>query len=427
MSFNEANKNSNNSPLKSSNFKSLRFLINYLFKWIVIALAIGCLIGSASALFLTSLEFVTQFRENHLWIISLLPLVGLIIGLLYHHYGKSVEAGNNLIIANIQNPKEIISFKMAPMVYFGTLATHLFGGSAGREGTALQMSAAIADQFSKPFKLSDYDRTILLTAAVAGGFGSVFGTPIAGAIFALEFSKRDRIQYEAIFPAAITALFANFITGLWQVDHTHYFIPEIPTTTFINLTYTIIAGIIFGICARFFSLGMKYLSSFFKSYIQYPPLRPFVGGLIVVFCIGLLGTTKYIGLGIPTIVTAFENQLPYYDFAIKFVLTVITLSTGFKGGEVTPLFFIGATLGSALSFFIPLPTGLLAGMGFVTVFAGATNTPIACIMMAMELFGLDCGIYVTIACIVAYYISGNTSIYSQQLVMPSTEKSNYIQ
>lgn len=305
---------------------------------------------------------------------------------------------------------------MAPFVYIGTIATHFFGGSAGREGTALQMAGSIADQFSKPFKLSASDRKILIISAVAGGFGSVFGTPLAGAVFAIEFFLIGRIRYNALFPAFITAIIADIVTKLWQTPHTHYHINSIPNISFINIIYAIVAGIFFGLCASTFSKVIHKTGNIFKSNISYPPLRPFVGGIIVALSVLILGTTKYIGLGIPTIVQSFEQQLPAYDFAIKMALTIITLSAGFKGGEVTPLFFIGATLGNALSLFIPLPTGLLAGMGFVAVFAGATNTPIACSIMAIELFGAECGVYVAIACVVSYLLSGHNSIYGRQVI-----------
>ncbi|WP_082171079.1 voltage-gated chloride channel family protein [Chryseobacterium sp. Hurlbut01] len=388
----------------------------YLLKWAAICLIIGSCIGTASAGFLQSLNWATDFRENHLWLIALLPIGGFLIGLLYHRFGKNVEAGNNLIIDTIHEPKQVIPFRMAPFVYLGTMVTHFFGGSAGREGTAIQMAGSIADQFSKPFKLSVQDRQILIIAAVAGGFGSVFGTPLAGAIFAIEFYFIGRIRYNALFPAFLTAIFADIITKLWQTPHTHYHIPSIPEVSFLNIVYAILAGIFFGICASTFSKMIHKTGAIFKSTISYPPLRPFVGGIIVAWAAWAIGTTKYIGLGIPTIVESFNQQLPAYDFALKMILTIITLSAGFKGGEVTPLFFIGATLGNALSLFIPLPTGLLTGMGFVAVFAGATNTPIACSIMAIELFGVECGVYVTIACIVSYLLSGHSSIYARQVI-----------
>lgn len=383
-------------------------------KWMLISLLIGACIGSASAVFLISLDWATDFRENRVWVIAFLPVAGFAIGWLYHHFGKGAEAGNNLLIDTIHRPEKVIPFRMAPLVYIGTVVTHFFGGSAGREGTAVQMAGAIA--YRLPLRLSGADRSVLIVSAVAGGFGSVFGTPLAGALFGLEFFRTGRIRYNAIFPALMTAVIADQITRLWPATHTHYAIGLVPDLSFLPLLYAVVAGIIFGLCAAAFSKGLHKTGSLFKAKIAYPPLRPVVGGVIVAGAVWALGTTKYIGLGIPTILSAFEQPLPGYDFALKMILTIITLGAGFKGGEVTPLFFIGAALGSALAYFIPLPVALLAGMGFVAVFAGATNTPIACSIMAIELFGSACGVYVALACVVAYLCSGHTGIYGRQVI-----------
>jgi H+/Cl- antiporter ClcA len=178
--------------------------------------------------------------------------------------------------------------------------------------------------------------------------------------------------------------------------------------------WTILAGVFFGLAALSCSRTVHFFGNLFNRLFSYPPIRPVVGGIVIALVVYLMGTTKYIGLGIPTIVDSFEHHLPTYDFLIKLLLTTFTLGAGFKGGEVTPLFFIGATLGNALAFFVPLPLALLAGIGFVAVFSGATNTPIACTVMGMELFGPEAGVFIAIACFVAFFASGRGGIYSAQ-------------
>jgi H+/Cl- antiporter ClcA len=398
-------------------------------KWILICVLIGVISGSASAFFLVSLDWVTQFREGNSWIIWLLPMGGLAIGLLYHYYGKDVVKGNNLLLEEYENPKKTIPIKMAPMVLIGTLITHLFGGSAGREGTAVQMSGAIADQFNKLSsraqsrdKLNNSDRKTLIILGISAGFASIFGTPLAGALFALEVLYFSKMSFRSVVFSFVVAYIAYFTVDFWQVKHTHYHIPIVPQMTIINLGWIIIVGIVFGLTAMLFSRTTHLWGRLFSKYIQYAPVRPFVGGLILAVAIYLIGTTKYIGLGIPTIVESFSTTNEWYDFILKIAFTGFTLGAGFKGGEVTPLFFIGATLGSALSLIVPLPIALLAGLGFVAVFSGATHTPIGCTIMGMELFGIESGIYIGIACVVAYFCSGSIGIYNSQIVKGAKHK-----
>lgn len=396
----------------------------YLFKWIIICTLIGAIAGSISAFFLLSLEWATNYREAHLWIIALLPIGGFLVGLSYHLYGNSVVKGNNLLLEEFHTPKKVIPFKMAPLVLFGTIATHLFGGSAGREGTAVQIGGAVADQFTKIFKLNNQDRKILLIAGISAGFASVFGTPLAGGIFALEVLILGRIRLDAIVPSFLAAVLADYFCQAWNVGHTHYHINSIAEMNPTNLLWALLAGIIFGLVSMLFSKSTHFWSSQFKKYIKYPPLRPFIGGVVIAIAVYLIGTTKYIGLGVPTIVDSFSEAMNKYDFLVKVLFTSFTLGAGFKGGEVTPLFYIGATLGNALIWFIPLPMDLLAGMGFVAVFAGATNTPIACTIMGIELFGIESGVFIAIACSTAYLFSGHSGVYAAQII-GSPKNKNY--
>ena len=399
------------------------FSLLFLLKWAFICLLIGALTGSASAVFLWTLEWATNYREANLWIIALLPISGLIIGLSYHYYGESVVKGNNLLIEEFHSPKKIIPFKMAPLVFIGTILTHLFGGSAGREGTAVQVGGAIADQFTKIFKLSDFDRKIVLITGISAGFASVFGTPLAGAIFALEVMIIGRVRFEAIVPSFLAAVFANYFCDVWQISHhTHYNISTVSDLTPATILWSLLAGIIFGLVSMLFSKSTHFWGTLFKKRIKYPPLRPVIGGVILAVVVYLMGTTKYIGLGVPTIVDAFNINLNSYDFILKLLFTSFTLGAGFKGGEVTPLFFIGATLGNILVWFIPMPMPLLAGMGFVAVFAGATNTPIACTIMGIELFGIESGIFIALACTTSYLFSGHSGIYSAQIIGSPKDK-----
>ncbi|MGB0837321.1 MAG: voltage-gated chloride channel family protein [Flavobacteriaceae bacterium] len=394
-------------------------IFKYLIRWILIGSLVGVLAGTASAWLLISLEWATSYREANLWIVWLLPVGGLIIGLMYYYFGDRAVKGNNLLLEEFHDPKKVIPLSMGVLVFIGTVLTHLFGGSAGREGTAVQVGAAISDQFTKLFKFSDKNRKILITIGISAGFASVFGTPLAGAVFGLEVLVLGRMRYEAILPSFIAAVIANWTGHMWPVEHTnyHFDMSIIPHMDPINFLWAALAGVAFGYASMLFSSSTHFFSDLSKK-IKYPPLRPVIGGAILAIIFFAMGSegTKFMGLGVQTIVDSFNMQLNSYDFLLKILFTAFTLGVGFKGGEVTPLFFIGAALGNALVWIIPLPMPVLAGMGFVAVFSGATNTPIACTFMGIELFGADMGVYVGIACVVAYIFSGHTGIYASQIV-----------
>jgi H+/Cl- antiporter ClcA len=389
-------------------------IINFI-KWAALSIIVGALIGSTAAFFLNSLDFVTNWRETHTWIIYSLPFVGFTIGAIYYYFGGEAKKGNNLLLEQHNSPENRVPFKMAPLVYIGTILTHLAGGSAGREGTAVQMGGAIADQFTDLFKLNDTQRKTILIIGISAGFAAVFGTPVAGAIFALEIMLFKNSRVADILPSFAAAYIAHYTCLAWGIHHTVYTIPLVPTLGLKNFVPIFLAGLIFGTTALLFTAANNVWSRLFRK-IKYEPLRPFIGGIFLVIAILYLGfQNKFIGLGIPGISDAFMIPASKYDFAIKLLLTTFTLSAGFKGGEVTPLFFIGATLGNVLFLFIPLPMALLAGMGFVAVFAGATHCAIASIALGFEMFGMGAGMYIGLASIVAYFSSGSKGIYSAQL------------
>ncbi len=398
-------------------------------KWLAVLIPMAAAIGSASAFFLWSLDALTRVRFANPWLLWLLPLGGFAVGWLYQHYGKNSSGGNNLLIDEIHQPGAGVPRRMAPLVLLGTLVTHLFGGSAGREGTALQMGGGIAAAFARVLKLDAASVRLLLMAGVAAGFGSVFGTPIAGAVFALEVLVIGRMQYDALIPCFIASLVADWTCGAWGVGHMHYHV-AVAAASRIDLWLfgkVVLAAIAFGLAGALFSFCSRKLADLFKRFIPRPELRPVAGGLLVIGLFFLSGTPDYLGLGVlgdrPDAITlpaVFSSMdIPVSAWIWKLAFTVVTLAAGFKGGEVTPLFFIGAALGNTLAIALGAPVDLFAALGFVAIFAGATNTPLASTLLGMELFGAGNGLYLATACIVAYRFSGHTGIYaSQRLAVP---------
>ncbi len=385
-------------------------------KWVFLCSIVGVLSGITSSLFLVSLEWVTTLRDTHQWLLFLLPLGGLLIGFLYKKYDTDIAKGNNIILEEYEQPTQRVSFKLAPSILLSTLITHFFGGSAGREGTAVQMSASIADQFSRWISFSKNERKTLLIIGMSAGFASVFGTPVAGALFALEIVYFSKIAKNSFLLAIFTAFVAHFTVYFLGVQHTKY-VQILPVDISItHLLWIVLASVLFGLSALVFSKTIHFITKQCKIYIKNPIFRPFLGGVILVAFFQFDFFTQFMGLGIPSIQNAFLVKSGNFDFALKLIFTAITLGFGFKGGEVTPLFFMGATLGSALSGFIPMPMAVLAAVGFVAVFAGATHTPIASTVMAMELFGFEIGFFAAIGCFVAYLFSGRMGIYSSQIV-----------
>ncbi|KAA5537098.1 voltage-gated chloride channel family protein [Taibaiella lutea] len=409
-------------------------ILIHLLKWTLIAFPVAALVGSVVALFLWLLDVVTNFRFTHGWLLYLLPLAGLLIWWLYKTAGKNAESGNNMILDEIHQPGGGIPLRMAPLVLITTIITHLFGGSAGREGTAVQIGGSLSSLIGKRLKLSTDETKLLLMMGVAAGFGAVFGTPLTGAIFALEVVYIGRMNYKALLPCLIASFLADMICSMWHIHHTQYHIQIVEslkssTSIFhfdlLLIGEVIIGGALFGITSLLFSEFTHTVKSYSKEWIKVPWLIPVIGGGIVILLAFLLGTNDYLGLGVSnpdpnavSILNCFKaGGADTWSWLWKLIFTGITLGMGFKGGEVTPLFFIGAALGNTLGTLCGAPVDLMAGLGFIAVFAGATNTPIACTLMGIELFGGEYALYYAIACFTAYYFSGHTGIYTAQRVI----------
>lgn len=384
-------------------------------QWLMLGSLVGVLCGAASALFLWLLELATEFRTGHELIIYTLPIAGLVIGWIYERFGQSIKGGNNLVIDTIHDEGPQIPLRMAPMVLLGTVLTHVFGGSAGREGTAVQMGASITDWVSHRLGVSRQVRQQLLAAGVAGGFGSVFGTPVAGAVFGLEFIVLGRIKYDALVPALVASVVGDMTTRAFGIGHTHYpAAPHVALTPLLLFKWLVFAAAIAVVTVAFIELT-HFIKRRGEKHIPRMPVRMFLGGLAVVGLWRLVGTSDYLGLGVPMIVQSFEDpNLPVYAFALKLLFTAITLGAGFLGGEVTPLFFVGAALGSVLARLLGIPIELGAGVGLAAVFAASSNTPLALSIMAIELLGAPVFPHVAIVCVLSYVLAGHRSIYPAQ-------------
>ena len=384
---------------------------------IVLGSLLGIICGAASALFLWLLELATRFRLAHETLVYALPVAGLAIGAFYKRYGESIQGGSNLVIDTIHDEGPEIPLRMAPMVLAGTVLTHLFGGSAGREGTAVQMGASLSDFLSGRLGLSKQRRRQLLAAGAAGGFGSVFGTPLAGAVFGLEFVVLGRVEYAALVPALLASAVGDYVTRALGIRHAAY-----PVVSSLPLSATLLLKwLVFAAAVAIVSVAFIELTHWLKRRGRVVPLpfRLAAGGLVVIGLWKLVGTSDYLGLGVPGILRAFSDpSLPPAAFALKLVFTAATLGAGFLGGEVTPLFFMGAALGNVLGRLLGIPLPLAAGVGMAASFGAASNTPLALSIMAVELLGAGALPHVGIVCVVSYALSGNRSIYTAQLRRP---------
>lgn len=384
-------------------------------RWMLLGALIALPVGTASALFLSVLQRVTAVSAARpfLW---LLPLLGLATSYVYQRFGGAARLGMTLILDEVHAPQRPIPLRMSFLSACGTLLTLLGGGSVGIEATGVQMACGLADPIGRKLKVTDAERPLLLTGAIAAGFGSIFGTPIAGAVFALEITHVGA-QYGALLPALWCAVLAERVTTqLWGVPrHVYVYTPLPPVEAGLWLK-VVAAGVLLGLLARLFVAAVHTMRTAAGRAVKHPLLRPVIGGCAVMALTYLAGTTAYNGLGSRTIDLALQGEpVPFFAPLLKILFTAVTIGFGFVGGEVTPLFFVGATAGSALASLFGLPADMMAKLGFVALLAGGTHAPLTGVMIGMELFGGATPLYAATACILAYAFSGPRGIYAPSL------------
>jgi H+/Cl- antiporter ClcA len=394
-------------------------------RWAVISAVAGLLSGVAGAAFLRLLDQATRVRWQFPWLLWFLPLAGVAMIYAYRRWGNGSERGNNLVIDAVINPPGTVPAAMAPLVFGGTLLTHLCGGSAGREGTAVQMGASLAASFLRRFGIGAEAWKDLLSAGIAGGFGAVFGTPLAGALFAIELPVIGRFQWRQAVPSVASAFIAHRVCMACGAAHTHYSIHSaLPGFSPGWLWKLLLAGLVFGLCARLFAGMLHGLLTLLGRFVQSWWVKPVVAAAAVMAVTFALGTDAYLGLGVvgrlpehPSIVRAFEpGGVTQWSWFWKIAFTAITLAGGFKGGEVTPLFFIGAAAGNTLAAMAGWPVDLFAALGFAAVFAGASHTPLACAVLGCEIFGSEYAVPFLVVCAVAHLVTTGTGIYPAQRI-----------
>lgn len=393
--------------------------IHKYFKWILLSLFIGVLAGSAAFIFLFSLEFANQLFKNHHQLLYLLPFAGFIIVWTFQKLGNGSEKGTHLIIEEIHDPKRILPARMAPFVVISTILTHVTGGSAGREGTAVQMAASLSDQLAHFFKLHSEERKTLLIAGAGAGFSAAIGAPFAGIIFGMEMIYIGRFKPVAILECSIASFVAFYTAVFLGAKHTHFAtLQEFSIDP--HLVYSIlIAALSFGLAARFFILSTHQVEKILNQKIKSKSLQAFIVGFLLVILFQVEGSFRFNGLSLDLIINAFQTpsslEVPFF----KSIFTSLTIGSGFKGGEFIPLVLIGASLGSFIAGFMNVSIPLLAGLGFVSTFGAAAKTPITCTIMAMELFGYQIGPWALISCMISYFIAGKKGIYKNQLDLHS--------
>lgn len=394
-------------------------------KWIFISVTVGLVVGGFSILFGKSMNFATSFRQENLFIIYFMPLVGILIVALYKICNHEDDKGTNTVIANL-HARDDIHLRTAPLIFVSTVLTHLCGGSAGREGAALQLGGSLGNGIGKIIRLDENDKRVTVMCGMSAAFSALFGTPMAAAVFSIEVVSVGIMHYSALVPCVFAAVVASGFAINMGIHPESFVVSSVPDINVVNTTKIVVMCVIFAIVSGIFCIALHKCGALLKKYLRNGYVRIVAASLVIIAITKLIGSTDYLGAGIDVIERAMEGEVVPWAFVMKILLTAITLGAGFKGGEIVPSFFIGATLGCLLGQLFGISPSFSAALGMTAIFCGATNCPIASILISFELFGYKGAIFFMMAAAISFMMSGYYGLYSEQKIMYSKTRTQYV-
>lgn len=402
-------------------FSSLKMLL----LWVVTGVVTGCIVGVIGVGFHYAIDIFTGIRTENHFVIFFLPLGGLLIVHLYHIAGMDRDKGTNAVILAVRED-ENIPFRTSVLIFVSTVITHFFGGSAGREGAALQIGGSLAATGGRIFKINEKEKKILIMAGMSACFSALFGTPVTAAVFSIEVISVGIMHYSAIVPCVTASLTAFRISELMGVVPTSFSIKTAPEFGEYAMMKIIPLAAVCALVCRFFCFSVHRVKHIFAQYIENRYVRVVVGSALIMIMTFISGDQTFNGAGGQVITQSFSQRAAFYMFFVKIIFTAVTLGCGFKGGEIVPAFFVGATFGSFASEFFGINYSFGAGIGLIAVFCGATNCPTASLLMSIELFGIESLPFFALVCGVSYLISGDTGLYSEQKIMYSRTMPEFV-
>lgn len=399
--------------------------IETMIRLIIISIVAGIIIGVIGSAFYYAVTLAQNCRMSNPWLITFLPIGGIMIVFLYRLCGYPNDRGTNLVLTAVQSGKRI-PLRMTPLIFVSTVITQLFGGSAGREGAALQMGGSIGNFIAKLIRLDERETKIVIMCGMSACFSALFGTPLAAAVFSIEVVSVGIMHYVALLPCAISSLIANGIAKYLGVKYAAFELNAADHFTIVMAVKVSILAILCAIISMVFCMALHYGNLVFSRYLQNPYLRITVGGFVIVLLTFLLGTNDYNGLGTDVIKRCYTGDVDPLAFLWKILFTVITLASGFKGGEIIPTFFIGAAFGSVCGGLLGIPYDLATSIGMASCFCGVTNSPIASLLICFEMFGYDDMPFFLLAIGFSFMNSGYFGIYNAQKIVYSKYRNTYI-